>query len=102
MTNIIEEAPEKWEMRLYIAGETPRARVALDNLKRVCYQHLRGLCEIEVIDLSKHPELVAKNDITAIPTLVKELPLPVRTLIGDLSSTEKVLVGLDLKRKSSE
>jgi circadian clock protein KaiB len=87
-------------MRLYIAGETPRARVALDNLKKVCYQHLRDRCNIVIIDLSKHPDLAVKNEITAIPTLVKELPEPVRTLIGDLSSTEKVLVGLDLKKKT--
>jgi circadian clock protein KaiB len=91
---------EKWEMRLYIAGETPSTRVALDNLKRVCYQHLKDRCEIQVVDLSRHPELAAKKNITAIPTLVKELPPPVRKLIGDLSAIDKVLVGLDLKKKS--
>lgn len=97
-----EHAPDehvRWEMRLYIAGETPSAMIALDNLKRVCDQHLRDRCDIEVIDLSKHPELAAKKNITAIPTLVKELPLPVRKLIGDLSAIDKVLVGLDLRKK---
>lgn len=89
---------EKWEMRLYVVGETPRSKAALDNLKSVCWHHLRGQCHIEVVDLSKYPELAAKKEIWAIPTLAKELPLPVRRLIGDLSHTEKVLVGLDLAK----
>jgi circadian clock protein KaiB len=87
---------KKWELRLYIAGETPRSRLAIENLKTICYEHLTGLCHVEVIDLKKHPELAMSKQITAIPTLIKELPLPVRTIIGDLSQTEKVLVGLDI------
>ena len=92
------EPGEKWEMRLYIAGETPRSRVALDNLKRVCWNYLSGQCNIKVIDLRKHPEMAARKQITEIPTLIKELPPPMRRLIGDLSKTEKVLVGLDLHK----
>ncbi len=88
---------ERWEMRLYIAGETPRSRVALDNLKRACWDYLRDPCNIEVIDLYMHPEMAAKKQITETPTLVKELPPPVRRLIGDLSATEKVIIGLDLR-----
>jgi circadian clock protein KaiB len=98
MINNSVKLGEKWEMRLYIAGETPRSRAALDNLKRVCWNYLRDMCNIEVIDLSKQPEMAAIKQITAIPTLVKELPLPIRRLIGDLSDMEKVLIGLDLTK----
>jgi circadian clock protein KaiB len=87
-------------MRLYIAGETETSKHAIRNLEDICDEYLKDRCEIEVVDLRKHPELAAKKEIFAIPTLVKELPLPVRKLIGDLHSTEKVLLGLDLSRKS--
>jgi circadian clock protein KaiB len=83
-------------MRLYIAGETESSRHAVSNLRDICDEYLKDRCEIEVIDLRKHPELAAKDQIFAIPTLVKELPLPVRKMIGDLHAKEKVLIGLDL------
>jgi circadian clock protein KaiB len=86
-------------MRLYIAGETQSSKHAIDNLRDICDEYLKDRCEIEVIDLKKHPELAAKREIFAIPTLVKELPLPVRKMIGDLHATEKVLMGLDLHKK---
>ncbi len=90
---------EIWEMRLYVAGETDRTRNALDNLRNLCDIYLKDRCHIEVVDLRKHPEIAAKKEIFAIPTLVKELPLPVRKLIGDLHSTENVLVGLDISHR---
>jgi circadian clock protein KaiB len=83
-------------MRLYIAGETESSKHAINNLRAICDEHLKDRCDIEVIDLKKHPELAAKRQIFAIPTLVKELPLPVRKMIGDLHAKEKVLIGLDL------
>jgi circadian clock protein KaiB len=86
-------------MRLYIAGETESSKNAVRNIRDICDEYLKDRCEIEVVDLRKHPELASKKQIFAIPTLVKELPLPVRKLIGDLHSTEKVLLGLDLSRK---
>jgi len=86
-------------MQLYIAGENETSRHAIDNLRSICDEYLKDRCEIEVIDLRKHPELAAKKEIFAIPTLVKELPLPVRKLIGDLHATQKVLLGLDIAQK---
>jgi len=87
---------EKWTLRLYIAGQTPRAVTALINLKKICKEQLMGKYDIEVIDLLKKPQLAHDNQILAVPTLVRKLPLPVRNIIGDLSNTERVLVGLDL------
>lgn len=87
---------EKWTLRLYIAGKTPRAVTALNNLERICKEQLTGKYDIEVIDLLKKPQLARDNQILAVPTLVRKLPLPVRNIIGDLSNTERVLVGLDL------
>jgi circadian clock protein KaiB len=92
---------EMWEMRLYVAGETERSRHAIDNLKDICDIYLKDRCHIEVIDLRTHPEIAAKKEIFAIPTLVKELPPPVRKVIGDLHAIEKVLVGLDIARKTN-
>jgi circadian clock protein KaiB len=86
-----------WELHLYVSGETARTRVAIDNLRNICDIYLKDRCHIEVIDLQKHPELASREEIFAIPTLVKKLPPPVRKLIGDLHSTEKVLVGLDIR-----
>ena len=88
--------PEKWELRLYTAGQTPKSLAAIKNLKRVCEEHLAGRYEIEVIDLIEHPALARSDDILAIPTLVRRLPAPLRKIIGDLSDTEKLLVGLQL------
>lgn len=88
-----------WELRLYVAGQTTRCRVAFENLKRICEQHLAGGYHIEVIDLVENPQLSERDKILAIPTLVKRLPAPVRKIIGDLSNAERVLVGLDLRPK---
>jgi circadian clock protein KaiB len=96
-----ESAPsESWELRLYVAGATPRAIAALENLKKICEEHLAGKYSIEVIDLLKNPKLASGDQILAVPTLVRKLPEPVRKIIGDLSNTERVLVGLDLRPRS--
>jgi len=84
-------------LRLYIAGQTPRSIAAFANLKRICDEHLAGRYKIEVIDLIQNPQLASGDQILAVPTLVKRLPEPVRKIIGDLSNTERVLVGLDLR-----
>ena len=88
---------KKWNLRLYVAGQTPKSIVALANLKRICDEHLEGgQYEIEVIDLMENPQLARRDQIVAIPTLVRELPSPLKRIIGDLSNTERVLVGLDV------
>jgi len=86
-----------WGLRLYVAGQTPKSLAALANLKKICEEHLKGKYTIEVIDLLKNPTLAKGDQILAIPTLVRKLPEPVRKIIGDLSNTERVLVGLDLR-----
>ena len=91
--------PEVWKLRLYVAGQTPRSIRALANLKALCEEHLKGRYQVEVIDLLKHPRLARGDQIVAIPTLVRRLPPPVRKIIGDLSNTAGVLVGLDLRHK---
>ena len=88
---------DKWMLRLYIAGNTPKSIAALSNLKKYCEQHLSDRYELEVIDLLLNPQLAAGDQILAIPTLVRKVPVPVRKIIGDLSNEEKVLVGLDLR-----
>jgi circadian clock protein KaiB len=88
-----------WELRLYVAGQTPRSVAAFANLKKICEEHLQGQYRIEVIDLLKKPQLAAGDQILAIPTLVRKLPQPVRKIIGDLSNTERVLVGLNLREQ---
>lgn len=88
---------EKWNLRLYVAGQTPKSLQAFANLKRLCEEHLSGLYRIEVIDLNKSPQLAKGDQILALPTLVRKLPEPVRKIVGDLSNTERVLVGLDLR-----
>lgn len=94
------EAPvEKWELRLYTAGQTPKSLAAFRNLKKVCEEHLPGQYEIEVIDLLQNPRLAKDHQIVAIPTLVRKLPNPIRKIIGDLSDVERTLVGLDLRPK---
>jgi circadian clock protein KaiB len=90
---------EQWTLRLYVAGQSPRSVAAFDNLKRICEEQLRGRFRIEVIDLLKYPCLAKDDQILAIPTVVRKLPPPVRRIIGDLSDTERVLVGLDLRKK---
>lgn len=88
---------ERYHLRLYVAGQTPKSLTAMANLKRVCEQHLSGRYDIEVIDLLVNPKLAAGDQILAIPTLVRRLPPPLKRIIGDLSNTEKVLVGLDVR-----
>ena len=89
--------PPITELRLYVAGQTPKSIAALDNLKRLCETHLAGRYEIEVIDLLVNPKLAAGDQILAVPTLVRKFPEPIRKIIGDLSNEERVLVGLDIK-----
>jgi circadian clock protein KaiB len=89
--------PDFWELRLYVAGQTPKALTAFANLKRLCEEHLQGRYKIEVIDLLENPQLAKGDQILALPTLVRKLPEPVRKIIGDLSNTERVLVGLDIR-----
>ena len=90
---------ETWTLRLYVAGQTPKSVKALANLKRICEEHMPGEYVIEVIDLVKNPRLAQGDQILAIPTLVRALPQPMRKIIGDLSDTERVLVGLDLRSR---
>lgn len=85
-----------WTLRLYVAGQTPKSVAAFANLKRLCAEHLPAQCKIEIIDLLEHPELAAQDQILALPSLVRKLPKPVRKIIGDLSNTDRVLIGLDL------
>jgi len=93
-------ADDKWVLRLYVAGQSPKALTALANLKKICEEQLEGKYGIEVIDLLINPQLGKEDQILALPTLVRKLPVPVRKIIGDLSDTERVLVGLDLKAVS--
>ena len=86
-----------YQLRLYVAGQTPKSLRALANLKQICEEHLQGRYEIEVIDLRQDPQLASGDQILALPTLVRRLPEPIKKIIGDLSNTERVLVGLDLR-----
>ncbi len=90
-------APESWQLRLYVAGMTPKSLTAFANLKRICEEHLEGKYTIEVIDLMVNPQLAKGDQILALPTLVRRLPEPMKKIIGDLSDTERVLVGLDIR-----
>jgi len=90
---------KEWELRLYVAGQTPKSLAAFANLKKICEDHLAGEYHIEVIDLLKNPKLASGDQILAIPTLVRKLPEPIRKIIGDLSNTERVLVGLDIREQ---
>lgn len=92
---------KRYQLRLYVAGETPRSVRAFANLKTFCEEHLEGEYSIEVIDLLKNPQLAEGDQILAVPTLVRRLPPPMKRMIGDLSNTEKMLVGLDLREASS-
>jgi circadian clock protein KaiB len=92
-----EEGVDFWELRLYVAGQTPKSLAAFANLKKICEEHLAGKYRIEIIDLLENPTLAKGDQILAIPTLVRRLPEPVRKIIGDLSNTARVLVGLDLR-----
>lgn len=98
---VATEAPDVWELRLYVAGKTAKSVTALDNLKRICEAELPGKYRIEVVDLLAHPQLAQGDQILAIPTLVRKLPQPIRKVIGDLSNTERTLVGLQLRPATS-
>lgn len=105
-TEEFEQALKKIEnqeyiLRLYITGRTPKALRAIENIEKICKEHLEGRYELEVIDLVQHPELAESDQIVAIPTLIKRLPIPLRKYIGDMSSTENILVGLDLLPKQT-
>ena len=88
---------QKWELRLYVAGQTPKSILALQNITKYCKEHLEGRYSIEVVDLLKNPKLAAGDQIFAIPTLVRKVPEPIRKIIGDLSNEERVLVGLNIR-----
>jgi circadian clock protein KaiB len=90
-------ANDKWILRLYVAGQTPKALTAFANLTKICEEQLKGKYSIEIIDLLENPQLGVADQIFALPTLVRKLPVPVRKIIGDLSNTERVLIGLDLR-----
>lgn len=90
-------ANKAWELRLYVAGQTPKSVTAFANLKKLCEERLQGLYHIEVVDLLENPALAKGDQILAIPTLVRKLPQPIKKIIGDLSNTERVLIGLDLR-----
>jgi circadian clock protein KaiB len=91
---------ERWDLRLYVAGRSPKSLQAIVNLQRLCEEHLPGRYTIEMVDLLEEPQQAEGDQIVAIPTLVRKLPEPIRKIIGDLSNTERTLVGLDLKRRS--
>ena len=92
---------EKYVLRLYVTGLTPRSIRAIENIRRICEENLQDRCDLEVIDVYQQPEIIKKEDIVASPTLIKKLPPPLRRLIGDFSDTERVLLGLNIKAKQS-
>jgi circadian clock protein KaiB len=93
----LDSSDATWKLRLYVAGQTAKSLMAFANLKRICEEHLPGKYEIEIVDLLKNPTLAKGDQILAVPTLVRKLPQPIRKIIGDLSNTERVLVGLDVR-----
>lgn len=95
--NTNPDAEERWALRLYVAGQTAKSITAFANLKKICEEHLHGQYSIEVVDLLVNPQLAQGDQILAIPTLVRKLPEPIKKIIGDLSNTERVLVGLDIR-----
>ena len=95
----MEVPKEKYVLRLYITGMTPRSAQAIRNIRKICEEHLKGRYELEVIDIGQQPELAKEGEIIAAPTLVKRLPLPLRKLIGTMSDTERVLIGLNITHK---
>ncbi len=95
-----DSTEKTWNLRLYVAGQTPKSIAAFSNLKKICEEHLAGKYSIEVIDLLKNPKLAKGDQIIALPTLVRKLPEPLKKIIGDLADTERVLVGLDIRSVS--
>jgi len=100
LTNLPETDGEIWEMRLYVAGQSSKSVAAFANLRALCEKYLPGKYEIEIVDLLEKPQLARGDQIVAIPTLVRKLPQPIRKIVGDLSNTEKTLVGLQLRPKA--
>lgn len=98
----VEDQSKTWLLRLYVAGQTAKSIAAFTNLKRICETHLKGLYQIEVVDLLVTPQLAKGDQIIAVPTLVRQLPPPVKKIIGDLAKEERVLIGLDLKSAQAE
>jgi len=94
-----KKAKARYLLRLYVAGMTPRSTAAIQSVTEVCEEHLKGMCELEIVDLYQQPTLAKGEQIIAVPTLIKKLPLPLRRLIGDMANKEKLLVGLDLRSK---
>ena len=99
--NSTDTNPDMWELRLYVAGQTAKSVTAFANLKKICEAHLQGRYSIEIVDLLETPQLARGEQIVAIPTLVRKLPEPIRKIVGDLSNTERTLVGLQLRPKES-
>ena len=99
-TSSAPTATAEYVLRLFVTGQTPRSVLAIENMRRICAEHLSGRYSLEVIDIYQHPEVCQKQQIIAAPTVIKVLPLPLRRIIGDLSNTEKVLAGLDLRPRS--
>jgi circadian clock protein KaiB len=97
-----EPAAERYVLRLYVTGTTPRSMHAIANIKEICEEHLQGRYDLQVIDLYQQPALAQGEQILAVPTLIKKLPVPLRRLIGDLSDSERILIGLDLRPKKQE
>ena len=95
--SVAMEGPDVWELRLYVAGKTAKSLAALENLTRICERELPGKYRIEIVDLLESPQLASGDQILAVPTLVRRLPPPIKKIIGDLSNSERVLVGLDLR-----
>lgn len=93
-----DQPEEIWQLRLYVAGQTPKSITAFANLKKICEEYLKGQYRIEVIDLLENPQLAKQDQIVALPTLVRQLPPPLKKIIGDLSNKEKILVGLNLEK----
>src|SRR3984893_1683261 len=91
------EAQQMWDLRLYVTGQSPKCLRAIENLQRACEEHLAGRYQIEVVDLLENPRLAAEDQILAVPTVVRRLPQPIRKLVGDLSDTERLLIGLQLR-----
>jgi len=95
-----DSTEKTWNLRLYVAGQTPKSIAAFANLKKICEEHLAGKYRIEVIDLLKNPQLAKGDQIVAIPTLIRKIPEPLKRIIGDLANTERVMVGLDIRSVS--
>jgi circadian clock protein KaiB len=90
---------ERYVLRLYVTGMTPRSVAAIENIRRICEEHLQGRYELEIVDIYQHPEASKEAQLLAAPTMIKQLPLPLRRFVGDMSNEEKILVGLDLRTK---